>query len=137
MPSVPIPPNYPSSVEQSFIAAANTLLLERCGPGHSFRGATLLAANRAGATIQIPVSPPSDVPRPVRRRHLRELIVEHLAAATRPTRGAALARACGRHYNSHFRTVIATLEADGVVAAIAGGYWLASRPLPGSEQLAG
>jgi hypothetical protein len=124
-------------LERSFIAAANALLLERCGAGHTFRGATLLATGRGGATIQVPVSPPADVPRPVRRRQLRELIVEQLATADRPPRGAALARACGRRYNSHFRTVISALEAAGVVTAAAGGYWLASRPLPGSGNLAG
>jgi hypothetical protein len=134
---MPTPPTAASLVERAFIGAANALLLERCGAGHTFRGATLLAAGRTGATIQVPVSPPSDVPRPVRRRQLRELIVEQLAAADRPPRGAALARACGRRYNSHFRTVIAGLESGGVVAPAAGGYWLAGRPLPGSEQLAG
>jgi hypothetical protein len=134
---MPMPPSAASSVERSFIAAANALLLERCGAGHAFRGATLLAASRSGATIQIPVSPPADVPRPTRRRQLRELLVEQLAAADRPRRGLALARACGRRYNSHFRTVISGLETAGVVAAVAGGYWLAARPLPGSEQLAG
>jgi hypothetical protein len=135
VPSVPMPPNAGSSVEQSFIAAARALLLDRCGAGHSFRGATLLAVSRTGATIQIPVSPPADTPGPVRRRQLRELIVEQLAKATRPSRSVALARACGRRYNSHFRTVIADLEANGVVVSAASGYWLAGRSVP--EPLAG
>jgi hypothetical protein len=126
-----------SSVEWSFIAAARALLLERCGAGHAFGGATVLAISRAGATIQVPVSPPPDTARRVRRRQLRELIVEALAGADRPPRGAALARACGRSYNSHFRTVIACLEAEGVVVPAANGYWLAFRPLPGPEQRAG
>jgi hypothetical protein len=125
-----------SSVERAFIVAANALLLERCGTGHTFHGATLLAARRAGPTIPVPVSPPADVPRRVRRRQLRELIIEQLEKAERPPRGAALARACGRRYNSHFRTVIAGLESEGVVAPVAGGYWLAGRSLPGSGQLA-
>lgn len=120
----------PSVVESNFIAAANALLMERCGAGHTFRGATLLTAGRTGAPIQVPVSPPADVPRPTRRRHLRELLVEQLAAAERPPRGTTLARACGRRYNSHFRTVIASLEADGVVTPTDGGYWLTGRPLP-------
>jgi hypothetical protein len=136
VPSVPTPAPTTSPVERTFIGAANALLLERCGPGHTFRGATLLAIGRTGATIQIPVSPPADIPRPARRRHLRELIVEQLAVAEHPPRGAALARACVRRYNSHFRTVIAGLETEGVVAPTAGGYWLAGRALPGSEPLA-
>jgi hypothetical protein len=125
------------SVEQAFIGAANALLLERCGAGHTFRGATLLAVGRTGATIQVPVSPPADILPPVRRRQLRELIVEQLSRAMRPPRGSALARACDRSYNSHFRTVIAGLENAGVVTPVAGGYWLAGKPLPGSGQLAG
>ncbi len=136
MPPVPVPSDSTSPVERAFIGAANALLLERCGAGHTFRGATLLATSRSGATIQIPVSPPADTPRPRRRRQLRELIVEHLAIADRPPRGAALARVCGRRYNSHFRTVIAGLEAEGVVTVAAGGYWLVGKLLPGSEQLA-
>jgi hypothetical protein len=127
----PVPTPLSSPVERAFFAAASALLLERCGAGHAFRGATLLAAGRAGATIQVPVSPPHDAPQPARRRQLRVLIVEQLAAADRPRRGAALARSCGRRYNSHFRTVIAGLESEGVVAPIANGYWLAARPLPG------
>jgi hypothetical protein len=119
-----------SVVESNFIAAANALLMERCGAGHTFRGATLLTAGRTGAPIQVPVSPPADVPRPTRRRHLRELIVEQLVAAERPRRGVTLARACGRRYNSHFRTVIAGLEAEGVVTPADGGYWLTGRPAP-------
>jgi hypothetical protein len=137
VPSMPTPASSTSPVEQAFISAANALLMERCGVGHTFRGATLLAVGRTGTTIQIPVSPPADMPRPARRRQLRELIVEHLAAADRPPRGAALARACGRRYNSHFRTVIAGLESEGLVAPAAGGYWLAGKALPGSGQLAG
>lgn len=125
-----------SPIEQTFLAAAHALLLERCGSGHTFLGATLLAANRTGAPIQIPVSPPPDARRPARRRQLRELIVEQLAKADRPPRGAALARACGRRYNSHFRTVIAHLQTEGVVAPISSGYWLAARPLPESHQRA-
>jgi hypothetical protein len=66
---------------------------------------------------------------------LRELIVEQLAKTARPPRGAALARACGRRYNSHFRMVVAGLESEGVVVPAAGGYWLAGRSVP--EQLAG
>jgi hypothetical protein len=132
---MPAPLNPASALEQSFIASARALLLERCGAGHTFHGATLLAINRTGTTIQIPVSPPPDSRGPTRRRQLRELIVEQLAKATRPPRGAALARACGRLYNSHFRKVVADLEAEGVVVAAAGGYWLAGRSVP--EQLAG
>ncbi len=127
----PVPILSVSPVERAFVAAANALLVERCGAGHTFRGATLLAARRTGATIQVPVSPPSDLLQPARRRPLRELIVEQLAAAERPPRGAALARACGRRYNSHFRTVIAGLESEGVVTPADDGYWLAGRPLPG------
>jgi hypothetical protein len=119
-----------TAVENNFIAAANALLMERCGAGHAFCGATLLTAGRGGAPIQVPVSPPAGVPRPARRRHLRELIVEQLATTDRPPRGAALARACGRRYNSHFRTVIAGLESEGVVTPAAGGYWLSGRPAP-------
>jgi len=137
VPSVPIPPSSASAVEVAFIGAANALILERCGAGHTFRGATLLAASRTGMTIQVPVSPPADLPRPTRRRQLRELIVEQLAAAERPQRGSALARACSRTYNSHFRTVIAGLESEAVVLLTAGGYWLAGKALPGSSQLAG
>jgi hypothetical protein len=125
-----------SPIEQAFIGAATALLLERCGVGHIFRGATLLATNRSGTTIQVPFSPPAEIPRPARRRQLRELIVEQLAAAEQPPRGAALARACGRSYNSHFRSVVSGLEAEGLVASTAGGYWLAGKALPGS-QLAG
>jgi hypothetical protein len=55
--------------------------------------------------------------------------------AARPLRGAALARACGRRYNSHLRAVIANLESDGVVVSTPSGYWLAGRSVP--EQLAG
>jgi hypothetical protein len=62
---------------------------------------------------------------------LRELIARELAKSTRPTRGAALARACGWLYNSHFRTVVALMLAEGFVAAVEGGYWQKSRPLPG------
>jgi hypothetical protein len=109
--------------------------MERCGAGHIYRGATLLAVSRTGATIQVPVSPPADTPGPVRRRQLRELIVEQLAKAARPPRGVVLARACGRRYNSHFRTVISGLEADGVVLSTPTGYWLAGRSAP--EPLAG
>jgi hypothetical protein len=137
VPPNPMSANPAPTVEQSFFAAARALVLERCGPGHTYHGATLLAANRTGATIQVPVSPPADVPRPTRRRQLRELIVEQLAATERPPRGAALARACGRNYNSHFRTVIAGLESEGVVTPVAGGYWLAARPIPGRESVAG
>jgi hypothetical protein len=130
-----VSPLSPSPVERAFIAAATALLLERCGAGHVFRGATVLTASRRGAAIQVPVSPPPDAPRPTRRRQLRELLVEQLAAAERPPRGVALARACGRRYNSHFRTVIARLESEGVVTPAAGGYWLAARPLPdGAEK---
>lgn len=65
------------------------------------------------------------------RRPLRERVLEALARTERPLRGKELARVTGQKANSHFRSVLAELEAEGKVAFADGGYRVGTGILSG------